>query len=148
MMNVRPGIIIQQDNKILLLKYNYSGQDVFGLPGGNSDEGETLRDTLVRELQEELNLTIEVHNLVLMGEVILAEKKKSTLHCVFGGRIISGSPETNPEHTTTDGFVWIDAGKLDTIKMYPNVGRFIKDLLQMKGECPNPYIGQIPQKWF
>ena len=146
-MKVRPAIIILQDNKILLLKYNYNGQDVYGLPGGNPDDRETLAQTLVRELQEELNIIVGVDKLAFMGEVILAEKKKSALHCVFWGRIISGLPETNPEHTTAAGYVWLDADELDTVSMYPNVGRYIKDLVQ-KGDLPHPYIGLIPQQWF
>ena len=146
MMIVRPSMIILQDNRILLMKYNYNGQDLFGLPGGNPDDGETLAQTLVRELQEELNLIVEVDKLALIGEVILEGKKKSTLHCVFWGRIISGSPEANPEHTTASGYVWLDADELDTISMYPNVGRYIKDLV--RGKLPNPYIGLIPQQWF
>lgn len=146
-MIVRPSMIILQDNKILLLKYNYNGQDVFGLPGGNPDDGETLAQTLVRELQEELNLIVEVDKLALIGEVILAEKKKSTLHCVFWGRIIGGSPETNPVHTTAAGYVWLDADELDNVSMYPNVGRYIKDLIQ-KGNLSDSYIGLIHQQWF
>jgi len=146
-MIVRPSIIIYRDNKILLLKYNYNGTDVYGLPGGNPDPGETMKETLVRELKEELNIDIILGELVIAGEVISAENNKTTLHCVFRGVIVSGEPEINSDETTALEVVWKDISDLDKINMYPNVGEQIKVLVQ-QDEIIRPYIGRIKQQWF
>ncbi len=147
-MIVRPSIIILQDDKILLLKYNYSGHDVYGLPGGNPNAAETLEEALVRELKEELDLTVRVDRLVLVGEVIGAEKKEAALHCVFTGQSVAGIPEINPAHTTALGCEWKDINEIDALNMYPNIGKYIKNLTLQKSPLTNPYIGQIDQKWF
>ncbi len=147
-MIVRPSMIILRGKKILLLKYNYSGHDVYGLPGGNPEGIETLEDTLVRELKDELNLSVKLDRLALAGEVISPENKKTALHCVFLGQIEDGTPRINPEHTTALDCEWKEVNKLDSLNLYPNVGKYIKNLVLQKHLLPNPYIGKIEQKWF
>jgi ADP-ribose pyrophosphatase YjhB (NUDIX family) len=147
-MHVRPCLAIIQDNKILLLKYNYSGNDVFGLPGGNPEPGDTLAQTVTRELKEELNLEVTVENLLLTGEVIFLEKGLSTLHCLFSGSITSGVPQINPAETSALKAVWVEVDKIDSLNLYPNVGRELKELLTTRENRANPYIGRINQQWF
>lgn len=55
-MKVRPSIAIVENNNLLLMLYKYSNTDVYNLPGGNVDKGETLSETVVRELMEELGI--------------------------------------------------------------------------------------------
>lgn len=147
-MNVRPSIIILQNRRILLMRYSCSGKDVYGLPGGNPDQYETLENTLIRELQEELNVDVKITGLAFVGEVIFREKGSSTLHCVFRGQISSGAPVLNPAQTTALSCEWLSLEEAASVNMYPNIGKFIKELLS--GDCllgPR-YIGQIEQKWF
>ena len=145
-MKVRPSIIIVQDSKLLLMRYIYGGQDVFGLPGGNPDENETLENTLIRELKEELNIKIELERLALVGEVIFPEKNQSTLHCLFIGRITAGAPQLNPAETTALECLWVDLAQLDSLNLYPNVGAHIQNVVQQKPQ--NVYIGLIAQNWY
>jgi 8-oxo-dGTP diphosphatase len=56
--------VIIQDNKILCVqrnenKYNYISKK-WEFPGGKVEENEQLEDTIKREIQEELNLSINV----------------------------------------------------------------------------------------
>lgn len=147
-MKVRPSVIILDEDKILLMKYNYGGNEVYALPGGNPDDVETLEETLVRELEEELNLHIEVTALVLAGEVIFRENGKSTLHCVFLGRILSGKPHLNPEHTSALSVEWIPLSETAELNMYPNIGKHILDLADQNPIIKSQYIGRIQQNWF
>ncbi len=147
-MLVRPSIIIIEGNKVLLMRYKYGGNEVFALPGGNPGRNETLEKTLIRELKEELNLDIQIDRLAFMGEVILPGKREPTLHCAFLGSTTSGRAEINPGHTKALDFAWMDVNELDIINIYPNIGHYIKNLVQNKESAENPYIGQINQKWF
>ena len=147
-MNVRPSILIIQNNKILLLKYSYSGKEVFALPGGSPEGDETMESALVRELHEELMLGISVDRLVFAGEVMLPDKKKSTLHCVFTGEIISGIPVVNAAETSALGFQWMDVKLLDSLNLYPNIGGHIQTLIKNGPSNENVYLGKIPQQWF
>jgi len=49
------GVIIK-DNKVLLLRANAATgrKDIWEMPGGRIDKGETITQTLVRELKEEV----------------------------------------------------------------------------------------------
>ncbi len=147
-MNVRPSILIVQDNKILLLKYIYSGHEVFALPGGGPEGDETMETALVRELKEELMIDVSVDRLVFTGEVLGPDKKKSTLHCVFTGRVTGGIPEVNAAETSALGFEWVNVTVLDTLNLYPNIGGHIKALISNGQPYENAYLGRIRQQWF
>ena len=49
--------IVIQGNSLLVIKINYNNDDVnYLLPGGTVDDGETTRETVVRETLEEYNI--------------------------------------------------------------------------------------------
>lgn len=145
-MKVRPCALIIENNHVLLMQYLYSGQEVFALPGGNPDLGETLTQALVRELREELSIETEIQGLLLAGEVILPHQKQDVLHTVFAAKIIAGIPQINPSHTSALGVCWKPLQSLGELNMYPNVGENIQDM--WLGYDSKVYIGRINQPFF
>ncbi|WP_025764026.1 NUDIX domain-containing protein [Dyadobacter tibetensis] len=121
-MKVRPSALIIESNRVLTMHYQYQGVDVFGLPGGNPDPGETLEKALIRELEEELGVSVLVKNLLVAGEVIWPEVSRETLHMVFSVEIVGGVPKLNPEHTTALAIEWIPVSSLPDHLCYPNFG--------------------------
>lgn len=145
-MKVRPSVAIVEGNNVLLMRYRYGDADVFNLPGGNTDPGETLVQTLQRELQEELGIEIAVQQLLLTGEVILPQQKTDVLHCVFLAKIASGIPVLNPAETSSLEVLWKNIDELADLEMYPNVGTMLQK--QFKAiQDTSCYVGQIPQRW-
>ncbi len=140
-MTVRPALLLRRAGALLTLRYRYGSADVYGLPGGNPDPGEILAETLVRELREELGLTVRVGALVLAGEVLFPGKK-AVLHCLFEGEMEAGEPVLNPAETSALEVVWLPLSQLPTFNLYPNVG----GALQIAQ--PGEYIGRIDQPWF
>jgi 8-oxo-dGTP pyrophosphatase MutT (NUDIX family) len=140
-MTIRPALLLRRADAVLTLRYRYGPTDVYGLPGGNPDPGETLPETLVRELREELGLTVRVGGLVLAGEVLLPGRK-DVLHAVFEGEIMAGQPVLNPAETSALEAVWLPVADLDGLNLYPNVGIFLKN------PPAAPYVGRIDQEWF
>ena len=133
------------------MHYRYGEADVYALPGGNPDPGETLAQVTIRELEEELGITVEVGPMVLAGEVIRPEidptrPHKVVLHTVFTAEIIGGLPKLNPEHTSALAVVWKPLAELHTLNMYPNVGRYIQQSMAMRS--PLGYVGPIDQPFF
>lgn len=146
-MKVRPSALIVENNHVLLLRYNYSGNDVFALPGGNPDRGETLAQTLERELSEELGIEIELREDAFHGEVIVPERAEDVLHCVFFAQIVGGIPILNPKETTALELVWQPLEVLSRLNMYPNVGEHIYRYFVLNSTSLG-YIGRIDQPFF
>ena len=145
-MKVRPSIAIFENNHLLLMQYRYGNTDVYNLPGGNVDKGETLTETVVRELMEELGIEVEVETMILSGDVIMPGGKEDVLHCVFEGKILSGKPILNPKQTSALSLVWMPLVDLHELEMYPNVGAELQRYY-LKGRGID-YMGRIGQRWF
>lgn len=145
-MKVRPSVAIIENEKVLLMRYRYGDTDVFNLPGGNVDAGETLTDTLIRELQEELGIQIAVGEMLVAGEVILSQQKTDVLHCVFKARIIAGVPVLNAKETSALEVLWQPITLLNQLAMYPNVADDLQVILaEDKGF---EYLGRLDQVWY
>lgn len=145
---VRPAILIIENQKILTMKYIYGGNEVYNLPGGNLELGEYLSEALAREMVEELGIKVKVGKLILIGEVHSDEEKqkKQTLHLLFEGKIMDGSPTLNPNETSALAIQWLSINDLEKVNLYPNLTIQIKDFLAEK--LQNKYIGKIDQPWF
>ena len=50
------GLVIDSDNRILLVRFDFPARTVWALPGGGIDPGESAHDALRRELIEEIGL--------------------------------------------------------------------------------------------
>jgi 8-oxo-dGTP diphosphatase len=144
-MKVRPALLVIKDNAVLTMKYTYGETNLYNLPGGNPDRGETLSEALWRELREELGVSVSVGDLIMMGDVSLPHQKEDVLHCVFVGEILSGEPIVNPAETSAKGIVWQPIEVLHHLDMYPNVGSFVQEWAAQG--LSSPYLGRINQRW-
>lgn len=149
-MKVRPSALIwrQQANQteILLMRYNYGGQDVFALPGGNPDRNETLPQTIIREIREELGVSVDVGEMILAGEMLLSQRNDDVLHIVFAARNLQGEPNLNPAETTALNLVWIPVSEVDKLNLYPNIGARIQPWFNSATYLG--YVGRIEQQYF
>lgn len=59
------GLILRKNNTVLLMKRaeNAISGGMYAFPGGGIDGGETIATATIREAQEELGITIDVHDL-------------------------------------------------------------------------------------
>lgn len=61
------GAVLVKDNKVILTKRSSkckSYPNKFEFPGGKVEKDEGLKEALVRELKEELNIDVEIKNIV------------------------------------------------------------------------------------
>ncbi len=144
-MNVRPAILIIENDRMLTLEYQYDSQTVYNLPGGNVEFGETMSQTLQREMMEELGIKVSVGELAMVGEIHLPDKNKYTLHCLFEGIIIEGKPQINPQNTSAKAIKWLNINELSNFHLYPNFKKEIP--LWLDDKLEDYYIGKIEQVW-
>ncbi|MBA4851003.1 NUDIX domain-containing protein [Emticicia sp. BO119] len=145
-MKIRPAVVIIENEKILTMHYRYGGQDVYNLPGGNLEFGESLTLALTRELEEELGITVGIGELTMVGEVHFPDLQKQTIHFVFEGNILAGKPKLNPQHTSALAVRWLNIDELSTVNLYPNITNSLKAYLS--GNLSDKYIGKLDQTWF
>lgn len=107
--DVAAGVIYAPDGRILIAQRPAEGLlgGLWEFPGGKREEGESMPDALVRELQEELDITVEV------GEFLIRVKHafthfKITLHA-YACHIIDGEPVTNG----VADFKWVTLAEME-----------------------------------
>lgn len=145
---IRPSVVLLNNDSVLLMKYIYGGTEVYGLPGGNPEIGESLQQAVVRELKEELGLTIEIDDLLFVAETHRVEKQEVVVHNIFSGKIVEGVPVLNAIHTSALSAEWINVEDLDDKNLYPNIGAEIKILFGFGSSDRTTYLGNINQHWY
>ncbi|POY35194.1 NUDIX hydrolase [Solitalea longa] len=145
---IRPSVVLLNNDSVLLMKYIYSDTEVYGLPGGNPEIGESLQEAVKRELQEELSLSVEIDDLLFVAETHRTEKQEVVVHHIFSGKILAGTPELNAIHTSALSVEWINVEDIDGKNLYPNIGAEIKLLFGIGSTDRTTYLGNINQQWF
>ena len=53
------AIVLDPDDRILLVRFSFPSRDVWATPGGGIDEGESAEEAIRRELGEETGLEVD-----------------------------------------------------------------------------------------
>lgn len=90
------AIIINKDGKFLLIKRGLKSQNEIGLwgfPGGAVEFGETLSQTIKREVKEELGIKIKPLKLLSPINHLIPKEKQHWVAAPYICQLISGSPK-------------------------------------------------------
>lgn len=113
-------LVIKKDGKILLCKSNVSGH--YYLPGGHIEFGDSITDTIYKEMKEELGMERnQIYNIVykdfleqVFGE---GEKKRHELNMIFSAEVSDDlKAESKEKHI---GFEWVPLTELNNINLLP-----------------------------
>lgn len=94
MTTVRIGafaLIFNEQSEILLC--HRGDLDLWNLPGGGMEAGETPWDAVIREVEEEVGLVVEVERLA----GVYAKPKQGEIVFSFVCRVVTGDPTTSDE---------------------------------------------------
>ncbi|MFB9278769.1 NUDIX hydrolase [Cohnella cellulosilytica] len=101
LLQVRVTGVLIEDEKVLLVKQNVTSERKWSLPGGRVEQGETLEEAIVREIEEETGLAAKVSKLLYLCDK--PDASPSLLHITFllekaGGevRLPSNEFDLNP----------------------------------------------------
>lgn len=119
------GIIFNPNNEVLLLK---NERHYWELPGGRIEKNEQPEETLVREIKEELNLVVQVHQLIdaYVYEVINGKYVFIVAYeCHYNNQDIILSEEHNE-------FGWFTIEKLESIQISDEYTTVIKKVKRIE----------------
>lgn len=138
---IRVGAIVIDDNKLLLVNHQKGSHSYWLLPGGGVEQKETLTQALIRELKEELELTIKPQELLFTCESI-SPGGRHVLHHYFKAQIKKGLLRVNPDHRLK-GAAWMSKEQLKQQTVYPDIKELLIKLLET-GKLEGPlYLGNL-----
>lgn len=123
MIHVVAGII-NKNGKILICQRGEGGvcANLWEFPGGKLEAGETVKECLIRECKEELDVEIEIKG--LFTESTYKYPKIEIYFTFFSGEIIRGKPKRKVHKDIR----WIVAKELKKYKFCPANKEVIKKL--------------------
>jgi ADP-ribose pyrophosphatase YjhB (NUDIX family) len=147
---IRVSAILSWRGRILLIRHDKGGEEVWLLPGGGVRVGESLTQALQRELSEELGLFAEGDELPVEGPVALVDSisprrgpvpDKHVVHVIFAGHL----PEHSLEAVTSvdaavRGHRLFEQEELPALVLHPPIQRF---LARWRPGDPTAYLGAM-----
>lgn len=131
--SVVPSVVaIVQDDQGRVLMIHKTDNNKWALPGGGHEIGESIADTVVREVKEETGYDVEVDTITgtytdprhVMayddGEV------RQQFSLAFRAKLVGGSPATSSE---SDRVEWLMPAQIDDLELHPSMRKRIADAL-------------------
>ena len=132
MVNIRvraQAVILNDENKVLLVKHVKNGKDYFVLPGGGVEFGETAEESLLRELKEELDITkVKSVKFLKIRDFIPDDKSRHIIDLYFYVRADLSGVRLAEDDGIIKGFGFFSVSELQNIVVYPSKG-FIVDII-------------------
>lgn len=118
---IRPCAVLIEEEKVLCVECKYDDGEYFLFPGGGVQIGETLAETVRREMLEETGIKIRIKKLVYIDDWIKDKKNNLRVLNVFflvekiGGSLIQGEKDDGK----IKSLKWIPLKDLDKLDFRP-----------------------------
>lgn len=123
------SVALVREGKVLLIKRAHAPyQNLWTFPGGRMEPGETVEQCAVRELQEELGVTIRNPHPVLTQSL---GRDGTYRLAVFATTDFSGAIRPSDE---VSGFKWIDPGALPALRTTSRLDDVIRECFKILGQ--------------
>ena len=131
---IRVSAILRWEGRILLIRHDKAGGEVWLLPGGGVRVGESLIAALQRELWEETGLFPDGAEVPLEGPVALIDSispqpgpyRKHVVHVVFAADVTGSLEGVVSQDDAVRGHRAFLMRELDSIALHPPIHRFLQ----------------------
>ncbi|AXG14960.1 NUDIX domain-containing protein [Intrasporangium calvum] len=140
--NVVPSVVaIVTDDSGRILLIHKTDNDLWALPGGGHEIGESISETVVREVKEETGFDVQVERVTGLytnprhvmayddGEV------RQQFSIAFRAKVIGGEARTSSESRAVR---WVNRSELEELELHPSMRLRIQHALE---DRVTPYIG-------
>lgn len=122
-------VILDKENRILMVKQHHEDKDIWMVPGGAIEDGESSMAAAIREMHEETGLDVEIGRLIWHTEEVSARGQRFVnffLGRIKGGNLNLGAdPEFDSEHQVLREVKFMSREELQSIEhLYP---AYLKD---------------------
>jgi len=129
------AIIIDNDKFLAFFRRKIKdGREItyYAIPGGHLEDNETLEETVIRELKEEMNLDIEI--LGYLGKLEIDNQEENYYHAkIVGGELQFGGEELERyDDSNYYEIRWLSINKLDSYDL--RATEFVKKAINLDYE--------------
>ncbi len=140
--------ILRWEGRILLLRHEKSSGEIWLLPGGGVQTGESLVRALRRELQEETGLFPEGVEIPLEGPVAIVDsiapssepRRKHVVHVIFAADVTGSLEDVVSQDEAVRGHRAFRLRELEAITLHPPIHRFLQ---RWQPGDPAAYLGEM-----
>jgi ADP-ribose pyrophosphatase YjhB (NUDIX family) len=140
--SVVPSVVaVVRDDAGRILLIHKTDNDLWALPGGGHELGESIADTVVREVKEETGYDVEVEQITGTytnpGHVMAYEdgEVRQQFSLAFSARLIGGERRTSNE---SDQVEWVRVEEVADLPMHPSMRLRLQHAIEGR---PMPYLG-------
>ncbi len=145
---VRVSAILRWRGRILLLRHLKRDGEIWLLPGGGVESGESLLRALQRELWEETGLFPNGTEFALEGPVALVDSispepgpgRKHVVHVIFAAEVSGSLEDVSSTDTSIGNHRAFRLAELDAISLHPPIQRFLQ---RWQPGDPAVYLGEM-----
>jgi len=118
------AVIIDGDSRVLLIKRGHEpAKNLWSLPGGSVEAGETLADAVIREVAEETGLQVVTGEEVWRVRVELSAGSFYDVHA-FSATVVAGELVAGDD---ADDAKWWHVDELSQLDLTPHLLEFLAD---------------------
>lgn len=147
-------IILDQDQRVLMIRQHHVERHVWTVPGGAIEPGETSLDAAVREVKEETGLDVAIDKMIWHVEQLVPGNEPRFVNIflatALGGNVEVGTdPERSDDGQVIEEVRYLSREELAEVDgLYPD---YLKDelwdILETENDSHNPFkIRQETQK--
>jgi len=126
---IRVGLVIIQDGRLLLVQHRKMGRSYWLLPGGRLDFGETLEECARRELMEETNLEIKLKDFLFINESIPEDRHRHIVNLYFEAEVIGGNLKKGNEEILQE-VRFFSLNEIEELILYPPIKEILKKIMR------------------